>query len=121
MMGRNQQTWTLKALPDVPAAEGKVEVATGGHGNRDLKVKVEHLALPAEVFQGTSTYVVWLTPTNGQPQNVGVLKVSDKRKGELKTNTTFTSFNITVTAEASPDATTPSPHAVMNAQVEVAT
>ena len=68
MLGRNQQTWTLKALPDVPAAQGKVKVTTVKNGNRDVKVEVEHLALPAEVFQGTSTYVVWLTPEMACPR-----------------------------------------------------
>ena len=47
MLGRNQQTWTMRASSEAQAAQGKVQVATDDKGNRDLKVEVKNIA-PAE-------------------------------------------------------------------------
>ena len=121
MLGRNQQTWTMSTAEKIPAAQGKVEVAHEKSGNNDVKVKVEHLARADEVFEGTSTYVVWVKPDNGLPQNVGVLQVGSNLKGELKTKTPYKSFDVMVTAEMSPSATAPSTRSVMEARVDVAT
>ncbi|HVV49126.1 MAG TPA: hypothetical protein VHO06_05670, partial [Polyangia bacterium] len=100
MMGRNEQTWTLHpAAAPVEAAQGKVEIAAKENGNHDLRLEVQHLAPPQTAFGGSSVYVVWLKPANGQPQNVGVLQVDKDYKGELDTKTPFANFEVMVTAE----------------------
>jgi anti-sigma-K factor RskA len=121
MMGRNQQVWTMSAEKAMPSVVGKVQVATGEKGNRDLKVEASHLAKPESKFEGASTYVVWLKPSDGNPVNIGVLQPDKNENAKLETTTSFTSFEIMVTAEESPQPTTPSHHEVLNATVHVAT
>jgi hypothetical protein len=121
MMGRGKATWTLNNSAQVPAAQGKVEIKPGKNGNHDVKVEVEHLATPAQAYQGNTTYVVWLKPAGAPARNVGILKLNDKSKGKFETTTPYTSFEVMVTAEAQPDATHPSDNMVLERQVEVAT
>jgi hypothetical protein len=118
---KNEQTWTMRASDTVPAAAGKVEVATEKDGNHSVKVEVKHMALPARAFEGTEAYVVWFKAENGSFQNVGTLAVDKDLNGKLTTKTPFNRFDVLVTAEADPLATTPGSHAVLNARVEVAT
>ena len=120
MLGRNQQTWTMRTASQAQAAQGKVQVATDDKGNRDLKVEVEHIAPADAVFSGTTNYVVWLKPDNGKPQNIGVLSPDKSLKAKLETTTPFTSFVVLVTAEASSQPTRPSDNEVMSATVNVA-
>lgn len=121
MLGRDQQTWSLQTAKAVPAAQGKVQVATGEKGNRDIKVEAKHLAQPQEAFPGATTYVVWLKPENGRPLNIGVLSPDKDLNAELKTKTPFTSFEIMVTAEETPQPMQPSGQEVLSAQVTVPT
>jgi hypothetical protein len=120
MLGRNQQTWTMRADNAVPSAQGKVQVATGDKGNRDLKVETKHLAPAETAFPGASTYVVWLKPAEGKPINIGVLAPDKKLNAELDTKTAYTDFQIMVTAENSPQPLHPSGNEVMSAKVVVA-
>lgn len=120
MLGRNQQTWSMQADAKVQSAVGKVEVATGDKGNRDLKVEVSRIAKPDKVFPGASTYVVWLKPENGDAQNVGVLPVDKNLNAKLETTTSFTNFVVKVTAESTAQPTKPSDNEVLVANVVVA-
>jgi hypothetical protein len=118
-MGRNEQTWTMTGAETVPAAEGTVKVAAEKDGNTKVKLEVKHLALPTSAFDESSTYVVWIKPDNGAPQNVGVLFVDKNLKGNLETRTGLKDFEVMVTAEHSSEAITPSERMVMNAKVVV--
>jgi hypothetical protein len=120
MLGRNQQTWTLRADKPTIGAQGKVQVATDEKGNRDLKVEAEHLTPADTAFPGTTTYVVWLKPENGQPLNIGVLSPDKDRNAKLETKTPFTSFEIMVTAENGPTPMQPGSNQVLSAAVQVA-
>jgi hypothetical protein len=119
-MGDDKSTsYPLEVSRGVPAAQGQIKVKPQDAGNQEVQVKVEHLA-PAEVAQpGTTVYVVWLTP-EGEMQsiNAGVLPVGEDRKGELKTVTTFKTFEIFVTPEAKANASQPSHKPVLRAQVK---
>lgn len=124
MMGRNQQTWTLHSQADAvagPAANGKVQVTTGGKGNRDVKVEAKNLMPADTAFPGTSTYVVWLKPEDGHALNIGVLTPDKKLNAELDTKTPFTTFTIMVTAETNAQPLQPSPNHVLGADIVVAT
>ena len=120
MLGRNQQTWTMQSADNVPAAEGKVQVATDEKGNRDLKVEVKHIAPADSVFSGTNKYVVWIKPNDGPAQNIGVLSPDKDLNAKLETTTPFTAFEVMVTAESSAQPTHPSGNEVMTANVHVA-
>jgi hypothetical protein len=114
---RNSQTWTMTTADNIPAATGKVQVANEKDGNTDVKVEVEHMA-PAENVENTaSTYVVWIKPENGAPQNVGVLQVDKNLKGELETKTPYKQFTVLVTAEPSPAVTAPHGRTMMDTRV----
>jgi hypothetical protein len=117
----HEQTWSMNTTDRIPSAEGKVKVKAEKDGNTRVKVEVAHLAAPDSVFERASTYVVWLKPETGSAQNVGVLKVDKNLKGELETQTAFKDFRVMVTAEESPNVTTPGPHAVMNTQIVMPT
>jgi hypothetical protein len=121
MLGRNQQTWTMRAASQAQAAQGKVEVATDDKGNRDLKVEIKHIAPADTVFTGTNESVVWIKPDNGPPQNIGVLSPDKSMNATLETTTAFTSFVVLVTAETTTQPTTLSDNEVMRADVNVAT
>ena len=110
------ETWTMNSAESVPAAIGKVKVANEKDGNTDVKVMVEHLAL-ADNLKDQSTYVVWIKPDNGAPQNVGILQVGKDRKGSLETKTPFKEFTIMVTAETSAAATIPTGQTVLDTRV----
>jgi hypothetical protein len=120
MLGRNQQTWTMRTASQAQAAQGKVQVATDDKGNRDLKVEVKNIAPADTVFSGTNKYVVWLKPDNGPAQNIGVLSPDKKLNATLETKTSFTSFVVLVTAESSAQPVHPSGHEIMSADVNVA-
>jgi hypothetical protein len=117
-----EQTWTLSASPRVPAAAGKVSVLAGKDGNQTIDVRVQRLAEPARVFEGTTTYVVWLFPPDSPPTNIGVLPLNGKLEGSLETKTPFRAFDVEVTAESTPAATRPTAsRRVMSASVRLPT
>jgi hypothetical protein len=107
------QTWTLSTSPRVAAADGKVSVLAGKDGNQMVDVQVQRLAKASRVFEGTSTYVVWLVPPDSPPTNIGVLPLDSHLKGRLQTKTPYREFDVEVTAEPAPTATQP------NAQTRV--
>lgn len=116
------QTWTMQTSPRVPAASGRLSVQAGKDGNQTVDLQVKRLARPADVFHGTSTYVVWLVPPDGAPTNIGVLPLNNDLKGNLETKTAFRTFDVEVTAEATPAATRPSSNnKVMTASVRMPT
>jgi len=117
----HEQTWTMSSTEKIPAAEGKVKVAKEKDGNTKVKVEVQHLAQPSAVFENASTYVVWLKPEAGPPQNVGVLNVNKDLKGDLETKTAFKDFQVIVTAEKSANVMRPSGQPVMDTRVVVPT
>jgi hypothetical protein len=125
MIGRGQQSWTLHSQETTaapgPTPKGKVEIATGNQGNRDLKVEAKNLLPPDTAFPGTSNYVVWLKPEDGHAINIGVLTPDKNLNAELKTKTPFTTFTVMVTAEHGVQPLQPSVNQVLSADIVVAT
>jgi len=118
--GNNGQTYTLNASPKVPAATGKVSVSTEKNGNHTVDINVERLAEPQKVFEGASTYVVWLIAPGSAPTNIGVLPLDSDLKGSLETKTPFKTFRVEVTAETTASATQPTDtNRVMTASVRL--
>ena len=83
----------------VPAARGQVEFNSDKTGNNKVKLKVEHLARPANLTPPRSVYVVWFQEREGNPAIQGVLKVNDDLKAEFETSTPWKNFTVLVTAE----------------------
>jgi hypothetical protein len=113
----DRATWSMNTAASVPAAEGQVKVANLKDGNTRVKVEVEHLAPPESVADTGGSYVVWIAPEKGEPQNVGVLDVGSNRKGKLETKTAFKEFTVKVTLEKIPAATAPRGATVMRTHI----
>jgi hypothetical protein len=122
LLGRapDAQSWHMSVSPRVPAADGALRVAGGSDGNQRLTLDVQHLAEPERVFDGTSTYVVWVIPRNGSPQNMGVLTVGEKLTGTFTTQVAYREFRVVVTAEPNPGVTQPTmEHQIMSTDVQL--
>ena len=91
--------YPMTASSIVPGARAQVEISKDNNGNTKLKMKVEHLANPANLTPPASGYVVWLRERGGDSDNQGQLKMDKNLKATLETVTTFKSFDVFVTAE----------------------
>ncbi|MBK6516388.1 MAG: hypothetical protein IPM79_01865 [Polyangiaceae bacterium] len=114
---------TFVLTPDaaVPFAKGEVAAAAGDNGNMEYTVSVEHLGDPAKLQPSATTYVVWVLPKKDDStlQNMGALKVDSSYNGELTFKAAFKSFDLTVTAEESADATKPTGRDILKTTVSV--
>jgi hypothetical protein len=81
-------------------------------------LKAEHLAKPTLLSQPATNYVMWVEQEGHEPQNVGVLRVDDALKGEVRATTTATRFMVLVTAEDDAKTQTPSERIVLRANVQ---
>ncbi len=102
------EDYPMAATKAAPAAIGQVSTKTEGP-NTKLAVKVDGLTSPSSVDASSRYYVVWAEPLEGggAPQNLGAIDVGKDTKGELKTATPLTQFQVYVTPE--PAAAIPSP------------
>lgn len=104
---------------DNPAAQGTVTATSTDNNNTAVVVDVHHLASPERVQPGATTYVVWARDTGRDTyQNLGALRVDGELHGRLRTVTPLRSFDVLVTAEASPTVTTPASKSVLSATIE---
>jgi hypothetical protein len=93
----------LVASTLVPGASGKVSYEHDRSGNIKLHMQTQNLAAPEQLTPAKNAYVVWIEPRDGQPQNAGVLRVSNDLRGSF----TSKSFDIKVTAEDNPTVSQP--------------
>jgi hypothetical protein len=100
-----------------PGAQGKLEVNKQKDGTQQVKVDVQHLALPSALTPPKMGYVVWIQPPDHPPENHGVLKVDNKEKGSFQTTTAYPRFDVFVTAEDNLQVTEPSGPVVFRATV----
>ena len=109
----------MVASMDVPAAQGTVKATSTDNGNTALEIEVRHLALPERVQPGATTYVVWArAPGQDAFYNLGALRVDEDLRGTLKTVTPLRTFDVMITAEASPTAMTPSSRRLLSADIQ---
>jgi outer membrane protein OmpA-like peptidoglycan-associated protein len=91
---------------DVEAETGYVKIEIGRGDIEGLN--------PAESWGADFlTYVVWVVPPDGAPQNIGELVFRDGRSEELKVATPYQTFWLLVTAEPDFAVAQPSPLAVL--------
>jgi hypothetical protein len=112
------KTYHMTSMKEVPAAAGEVNVAKEKNGNMQVHVQVEHLAKPGMLTPSANTYVVWLQQEGSQPQSQGEMKIGDDLKGEIKSTTVLTSFNVFITAETDSHTKSPSEQVVLRATVQ---
>jgi hypothetical protein len=120
----------LESGPQNPASQGKVKTKVTKDNNTQVSVTVKHLAPPARLAQGATTYVVWARPlgvplargeksdsyperqlVSGETEtgvyNLGGLKIGKNLDGHLETVTPFRSFELFITPEPSTSVTAP--------------
>jgi hypothetical protein len=103
------KTYPMTASNEVPGATAQLQVAKEKDGNSQLEVKANGMAKPGRLTPAAKTYVVWIQ---------GELKVGNNHKGDLKTATTFHTFNVFVTAETDSQTKFPSEQVVLRATVQ---
>jgi len=109
----------MLASPDIPAAQGTITATSAENNNTAVVVDVRHLASPERVQPGATTYVVWARAMGRDSyQNLGALRVDSDLRGRLRTVTPLRSFDVIVTAEASPTVTAPANKGVLSATIE---
>lgn len=111
------KTYTMQTTPLEPGAVAKLDIKANT-GNTELTLKAEHLAKPSLLSQPATNYVVWVQQPGHEAMNVGLLRVDDNQKGEVKATTTATRFTVFVTAEDDAKAQTPSDRVVLRADVQ---
>jgi hypothetical protein len=97
----------LVASSVVPAATGKVRYEHNRNGNIKFTISTEHLAAPERLTPAKISYVVWIKPTDGQPQNAGILRVNRDLQGSFSATTPAKVFDILITAEDNPSIAQP--------------
>ena len=108
----------MTAGPQVLGAEGEVKAAAGANGNTQVKIVIRHLADPEKIKPGATVYVAWIQPKDGGlPQNAGQIQLTNNQEGQLDTITPFRSFRVTVTAEQTATATSPSSNSVLTTDI----
>ena len=113
------KTYTLQATSIAPGATGTVDAKAAKAGeNTEAILKVDHLAKPTLLTPPANEYVVWLQSQGGQPENVGILRVAENEKADLKMTTTAAKFTVLVTAETEAHPQRPSNRVVLRTDVQ---
>lgn len=87
-------------------------------GNRLVTVEIEHLPPPNRISDSATVYIVWIKPERGQPTMAGRLEFDpEDRIGRMRATTPHRHFTILVTAEADPEADSPSDVVVARQEV----
>jgi hypothetical protein len=117
LTGCSQKEIHLTPAGSVPAASAVAKVSQDDNGNTIVDLKVKHLAKPENLNPAKSVYMVWIQPHGAAPIKQGQLQVNDNLEGELKTPTTYKSFEIFVTAEDSAAVNSPSGQEVLRQDI----
>ena len=102
----------------VPAAAAKVNYEHDRNGNVKFKIETKHLAPPDQLTPAKNAYVVWVKPTDGPPQNAGVLRINNDPEGSFSCTTPAKAFNLSVTAEDSPSVTQPTGPEILHGSIQ---
>ena len=110
----------MTASASVPAATGMVKVQKDkDNGNITLDIKVDHLARPSSLTPSANDYIVWIRPNGGEALKQGAIGVGKNLSGEVKVQTVSKDFEVSITAEQSDSATSPSSVEVLRAHVSM--
>jgi hypothetical protein len=112
------KTYPMTASDTMPGATAQLQVAKEKDGNSQLEVKANGMAKPGRLTPAAKTYVVWVQQEGAPAKSQGELKVGNNHKGDLKTATTFHTFNVFITAETNAQTQLPSEQVVLRATVQ---
>jgi hypothetical protein len=108
----------LVASSLVPAATAKVSYEHDRNGNVTFTISTKHLDAPERLTPAKNSYVVWIRPTDGQPQNAGALRINNELEGSFSTTTPAPAFDIVITAEDNPKTMQPTGPEIMHGSIQ---
>jgi len=109
----------LVASSLVPAATGKLSYEHDRNGNLKFTISTKHLAPPERLTPAKNSYVVWIRPTDGQPQNAGILRINNDLEGSFSATTPAKAFDVVITAEDSPTIAQPTGPEILHGGIQV--
>lgn len=91
------------------AGIAKIRVKVNDDDNREMKVRIDHLAPPHKLPDGYDAYAVWIAVPGHGISKVGLLDYSGKkRRGELMATSPYPKFEVIVTLEQDRSSSQPS-------------
>ena len=110
--------YALSGSARVPGAHGAIQVEKADEGKLLVTVILDELSPPSHLGDEYTSYVLWFQPEDADPVQKGPLKYDPKqRRGKATATADQRSFDLSVTAEASPDATEPGVIVVAKQQI----
>ena len=111
--------YALAGTARAPGTDGLLTVETIEGGNKLATVELENLPPPDRLGDGMTTYVVWFQEQGSPPTKAGALGYdADDRTGRMTATTpTQSGFVFIITAEADPNAPSPSDVIVVRTEV----
>ena len=116
MAAWGQELRQMTVSPKLPAASGTMGISHDTSGTTYINIQAKHLARPDSLQPAKTTYVVWVQPPGEPPQNHGVLQVNDKLEATYFTTVHVNNFDVFVTAEDNPNASSPTGEHLLSAQ-----
>lgn len=100
--------YTVPSGAPTYAADAKISVKLTKTGNRQVTVKLVHLAPLKRIDPGLRGYVVWFSVPGQGINRAGMLSYNERRRvGKLVATTPHPKFEVFVTIERSPTVTAP--------------
>lgn len=91
------------------AAVAKIKVKVNDDDNREMSLRIDHLAPPEKFPDGYNAYAVWIAVPGHGISKVGLLDYSSKRRrGELLATSPYPKFEVIVTLERDRSSAQPS-------------
>jgi hypothetical protein len=96
-------------LPSQPAAKADIVVRVNRTDNREVKMRVEHLAPPRKIDVSYSVYAVWFAVPGHGVVKAGVLDYdNDDRRGDLVATSPHNKFEVLISLEKDASVDAPS-------------
>lgn len=96
------------------AAQARIKVTVNKTNNREVDLRVDHLAPPARIDAGLRSYVVWFAVPGHGVTKAGVLDYNEKRRrGTLTATTPHPKFEVFISLERDPSVAQPSAQLVL--------
>lgn len=106
--------YTVDTEAPAYAAQAKIKVKVNKTDNREVEIRVDHLAPPARIDAGLRSYVVWIAVPGHGVTKAGVLDYNEKqRRGKLTATTPHPKFEVFISLESNPRAAQPSEQLVL--------
>ncbi|MEM9462583.1 MAG: hypothetical protein AAGF11_51020 [Myxococcota bacterium] len=106
--------YKLDTEPPAYAGQAKIKVKVNKTDNREVEIRVDHLAPPARIDASLRAYVVWIAVPGHGVTKAGVLDYSEKRRrGTLTATTPHPKFEVFISLESNPSTAQPSERLVL--------